>query len=1127
MNTVRSSGKACFIQAAGQTVCACLCRMFLSLLIIVNTLQAMDGPGLFVSELQDVPPESEIQPGDRLVSWEGLGEASGKSENSGFFNSLDDWIRFTNELLPRGVAKLNIKRADLVFPIQVLPSFTKLDIRPTVPTVLHADYMHVVSASRTNNLDNAARGLVDLARRAGKAGFVDLAWWCQFRAAAFFSQNAQTDKAEALLTELLAQTLSPTLQAETLTSRGLLYHRNNSAAAAAADFQQAVTILATSPEMVLQMAKVKLLWGVSFYNLGQLNEAKRLFLEIVETVEPAAPLSDLLARAYNNLGMVNDDQGVYGEAEEYYLKAYSLLTAQGKNDLDTAMVLNNLGVLKRQQGNFSEAESYYHKAMSVKRKLAPDSLDVAYTLTNLGVLAEKRGDFDSASRYHRQALQMKQKHAPGSLTVASALINLGVVSADPEEAMEFLQKARELLEKLAPRSLLMAQCLNNIAVREQQSGRIEDARRDYRRSFELLTELAPGTLLHAQALYNAGEMAMTAGDYDKAEQYLTHALDIRSALAPGSDQEAQSFNQLAKLFRQTSMIKKADEMFSRSVDSLEQQVGMVGGTDLVRSRFRGDTMNVYQDYIALLIDEAREAEAYHLLERSRARLFLRILEQRDLDFSDHLSPTLEQKRRQLRDDYQRLSNQLSSLSVEGDFDKRTALTTNLNTLAQERRQFMEKLRREVPQFSSMAYPAPLELEAALEALTEGTLLLEYSVGVSQTCLFALGPAQTDFAVHVIQAGLDELEQRVRLLRVSITQKEDVTSLSRNLGQLLLGPVKAEIERADRVLISPERPLSSLPFCVLVPGTTDARMLVELKPVHYTVSMTVYNELNNRNKHDLPFQIVAVGSPDYAPLRAMFEHSDTENIPAGFSFMTGKAYVPDLPHSKDEIEVVQGLSPDSSILLTDAAASERNLRAAMQRATLLHVAVHAFYDQYSPLESALILTSPDHVTTGEDNGFLQAWEIMEENKMPCDLVVLSGCNTAMGMDIGGEGVIGLTRAFQYAGVPSVIAATWFISDAATVHFMDAFYNHLAASQPLDVAVQQAQRSMISSRWSHPFYWAGFQLIGSDQPLGLPSELHTAPTNHRKMVIIAGLIFLLCITVVVCLFNCGASRSRLRI
>ena len=167
-----------------------------------------------------------------------------------------------------------------------------------------------------------------------------------------------------------------------------------------------------------------------------------------------------------------------------------------------------------------------------------------------------------------------------------------------------------------------------------------------------------------------------------------------------------------------------------------------------------------------------------------------------------------------------------------------------------------------------------------------------------------------------------------------------------------------------------------------------------------------------------------------------------------------------------------------------------------RAQILHFAAHAVADRSSPLESYIALSSRPR--PGADNGFLQAWEVMMQMRLRAHLVVLSACDTARGRESAGEGMLGLTHAFHYAGAPQVMASLWPVSDQATAQLMRSFYERIALGETPDSALRSAQLEMLHGEerswltrmfspeeieprraWQHPYFWAGFQLSGADE------------------------------------------------
>lgn len=189
----------------------------------------------------------------------------------------------------------------------------------------------------------------------------------------------------------------------------------------------------------------------------------------------------------------------------------------------------------------------------------------------------------------------------------------------------------------------------------------------------------------------------------------------------------------------------------------------------------------------------------------------------------------------------------------------------------------------------------------------------------------------------------------------------------------------------------------------------------------------------------------------------------------------------LPSSRREVAQITALYPAMASAYLAADATEERVKQVAGGAKYLHFATHGLLDEQFPLDSGLVLTrTPGGAGAGRENGVLQAWEIFDHLKLNADLVVLSACETALGVEMGGEGLVGLSRAFQYAGARSVLASLWSVADDSTADLMHSFYRHLKVGQSKDVALRNAQMELISSGAAgHPFHWAAFTVSGDWQ------------------------------------------------
>jgi CHAT domain-containing protein len=200
------------------------------------------------------------------------------------------------------------------------------------------------------------------------------------------------------------------------------------------------------------------------------------------------------------------------------------------------------------------------------------------------------------------------------------------------------------------------------------------------------------------------------------------------------------------------------------------------------------------------------------------------------------------------------------------------------------------------------------------------------------------------------------------------------------------------------------------------------------------------------------------------------------VQAGTDIMSRNGAIAPLPGTQLEADAIKADFP-SALIHSGAGAQESVAKAQAPRYHFLHFATHGFFNDASPLDSAIVLAQPPSSGAGsEDDGLLTAREIFDLN-WPADLVVLSACNTARGGQSAGEGVVGLSWALFVAGAPSQVLSQWAVADASTAQLMKGLYSNLKVGQQKGAALREASLSLMKDgRHAHPYYWAPFVLIG---------------------------------------------------
>lgn len=805
-------------------------------------------------------------------------------------------------------------------------------------------------------------------------------------------------------------------------------------------------------------------------------------LAVQEGLEPESPAALWIL---SSLGSVTQALGESGKAEEYLLRALALQEKSRAGGAEKAYRLSVLGVLALNRGDLEVAEDHFRQALALYEGSESARRDgsVANAWNNLGTIALLRGEPRTAQRYFLRALPGEEV-SPSSralVEMACSLRHLGVLrrDVDPAAARAYFQRALALYDQV-PQSLDRSSLLGEIALFEAQQGNVEAAFRSLDQAFALAEAEAPSGVLMARTLSKRGALFEQQGELERAGEDYRRALALYERLGLRSADRARVLFGLGTVQRRTGRRQAGAESLCRAVDAVDDLRARLGGTAESRSAFGAAFDDVYHDCAAALIEDGQPERAFHTLERGRASSLLTLLGERELRFAD-LPAELAEQRRRLDAEYDRTQAGLLKLDVSRDAQLVERLRGELDDVRRQQEEIVRTIRRQSPRFASLQYPEPVDLAGARAALDPGTVLLSYSIGRERSHLFVVRPpgAEPGLAVYPLPVGRETLRGAtiafVKRLRLHRSDLRGLRAEASRLYELLVRPADAALATSERVLIVADGPLHTLPFAALV---RDGRYLVEWKPLHTALSATVYAEIKKARpaaeSAASSRQVVAFGDPRY-PQAANAEKGRIADPRVRGAVQRGLSLTP-LPGTRKEVEAIAAVFPDARVYLgTDA--TEERAKSEGRRARLLHFACHGLLDEDLPLSSALALTIPEGSAAEGDNGLLQAWEIFEHVGLDADLVTLSACDTALGKEQGGEGLIGLTRAFQYAGARSVLASLWGVPDAATSLLMPRFYRALRAGRSKDDALRAAQIEQIGERrYAHPFFWAAFQLAG---------------------------------------------------
>lgn len=395
-----------------------------------------------------------------------------------------------------------------------------------------------------------------------------------------------------------------------------------------------------------------------------------------------------------------------------------------------------------------------------------------------------------------------------------------------------------------------------------------------------------------------------------------------------------------------------------------------------------------------------------------------------------------------------------------------------------------RVQRAAPEFARAAGLAPSESLAELQRrLRSEETLVAFMLGTERSLRFDV--TARECRVHELPWHADEVSARVRAWVNALQQGGDATwrigALA--LADTLLAGLDVPSGPAATLLIMPDGALHTMPFEALLVSDRGKRLpLLERASVVVAEAPALFFVPPLSARANADGGIAAFGDPLLAVAPS------TAAAPA----LQRAATLSPLPYARHEVESLREAFPRAR-LYVGAAATEPRLHEELERARIVHVAAHGFYDDRFPRFSALAMAHGDSADAASD-GLMQAWEVLERRGQ-LELVTLSACETGRGRVVGGEGLDGLSRAFRIAGARQLIASLWRVDDAATATLMGDFYRRLAAGAPITSAFRSARLALArgdrptggTSRGvgrttervvaAHPRVWAAFVLRGA--------------------------------------------------
>jgi len=667
---------------------------------------------------------------------------------------------------------------------------------------------------------------------------------------------------------------------------------------------------------------------------------------------------------------------------------------------------------------------------------------------------------------------------------------------DHQKAIEFLSYSLQIQEsrlslfesarrsgQLSPEAIPLTQhlvlfSLNYLGSAYRLAGMAERAIEAYEKGIALIKRSGVKTNAEGNLYQGLGQVHFVQKDYPRALENLTKALRIAEEQREASLIYSAS-SRIGDLYRRTQRPSEAMVYYGKAIENIESTRSLLASEEYRQSFFEGG-LDSYVSMIGVLSASGNADEAFNYSERARSRSFLDLLGSK---------AQLSRVRSGLFEEERTLQARIAAIKARlasEDAPQRGSLGKELEEAEKAYGAFLARVRKQDKEQASLMAVEPLTLKEVQELLDPGTTLVEYFVTQGGIFVWVVEKDKMQFVrVPLAKKELSSLVKTLRETIFTLGEKERLSKVSASLYQHLLNPVVPHV-RGKELIIVPHDVLHYLPFHALV--SPQGKYLIEQYPIYYlsSASLLQFTTEKRRAKGDLSAvlvqagKVLALGNPDLGDASKNLRFAELE------------------------AREVQTLYPQSTVLLKRDATEEKG-KALSPQHDILHFATHAELSEEEPLSSAILLAKD-----GKEDGRLEVREIFGMD-LKANLVVLSACETGLGKLSSGDELVGLTRAFIYAGTPSVVASLWKVEDSSTAALMASFYKNLRTMSKVE-ALRQAQLELITGKassdllarrgiggigklgevpeakpqsptpapvsisTSHPYFWAPFILVG---------------------------------------------------
>ena len=846
--------------------------------------------------------------------------------------------------------------------------------------------------------------------------------------------------------------------------------------------------------------------GVVYQNLAQYQKALdhyRQALEIKQEIDDKRGEGSML----NNIGAVYWSIGQYQEALEYYQQALES-RRYGEDKQGEGSMLHNIGGIYESQGQYQEALDYYQQALAIRRGMN-DMHGAASTLNNIGVVYWRLGQYAIALDYYRQALDIRRvtgdKRGQGY-----NLNNIGVVYwklGEYQEALDYYQQALAIRQAIGDKRG-EGSTLNNIGKVYEHQERYQEALEYYQHALAIRQTIGDK--------YGEGSTFTNIGDvYEKLSQYQEALSAFQASIAINTmlgtkDILWMAQRGLAAVEIKLNQPESALKHYEQALDNIETLRAGIEEQEQ-RVSFMQDKFYVYDELIDLLHalhqvhpDRGYDRKALEIFERKQGRVFLEEMGKSGARLFAGLPESVKQQEDALEIQIEQLTQALADERAETEQDQQRIhqLEQHKQQLQTEQDALQAEIKRRYPDYYALRYPQPAALSDLQNAvLHPEELMLVYDVMQEHTLIWLI--SSHSMQMYTLAVGTQALQEQIASLRKTMlsewgtsrglftaSQPEEqhipFVHASHALYALLIPEdIRNVLTEPHSLNVVPTGPLYALPFEALVTQPAEdpdtAHYLIEDLPISYLSSASLLKTLREadaRRTGSAPYPLLAFAHPMYN-FNASQETGTIRSLQAQVYREILGGGLPELPETAEEAEAVANMfnAPNETepLQLRQDASRERvfafNESERLDDYQYLLFAMHGVLPgEVTRLTQSALILSDDFLTMGDVFGL----------RLNAKVVALSACNTGMGEMVRGEGVMGLTRAFMYAGTPAIAVTLWSVESVSAKTLSIGMFQNLKQGAAPAQALRTIKIRMLhgeeSPSYKHPYYWAPYVVFG---------------------------------------------------